>query len=88
MAEELYTTDAIYYNRGRVLQGHDQLSSEYGYMNDPSYRVELHPEHIEIVFDDIIYEIGLCFGSYNLPYILVWKKHEEGDWKIYLDSNY
>ncbi len=88
LVEELYTIDAIYYNRGRVLRGQEQLSREYGYMNDPSYKLQLHPKHIEMVSDDIIYEIGVCSGSYNLPYILVWKKQQAGDWKIYLDSNY
>ncbi len=88
LVEELYTIDAIYYNRGRVLRGQEQLSREYGYMNNPSYKLFLQPKHIEMVSDDIIYEIGVCSGSYNLPYILVWKKQQEGDWKIYLDSNY
>jgi len=88
LVEELYTVDAIYYNRGRVLRGREQLSNEYGYMDNPAYKLQLNPKHIEMVSDDIIYEIGLCGGSYNLPYILVWKKQQEGNWKIYIDSNY
>ena len=88
LVEALYTGDAIYYNRGRVLKGHEQLTREYGYMNSPSYNLQLSPKHIERVSEDIIYEIGQCIGSYPLPYILVWKKQGDGTWKIFIDSNY
>ena len=49
LVEELYTKDAIYYNRGRVLRGHDLISQEYSYMNNPSYSLQLNPKHIEMV---------------------------------------
>ena len=88
LVSELYTEDAIYYNRGRILRGHDQLAQEYSYMENTSYTLNLTPQHIEVVAEDIIYEIGMCSGSYNLPYILVWKKEADGEWRIYVDSNY
>ena len=88
LVTELYTEDAIYYNRGRVLKGHNQLSQEYSYMQNPSYKLQLTPEHIEMVSDDMAFEIGKCDGSYYLPYILVWKKQSDGSWKIFMDSNY
>lgn len=88
LVTQLYTEDAIYYNRGRLLRGHDQLSQEYSYMDNATYKLQLTPKHIEQVSDDIIFEIGKCSGSYNLPYLLVWKKQKEGNWKIYMDSNY
>ncbi|MBT8272432.1 MAG: DUF4440 domain-containing protein [Bacteroidia bacterium] len=88
LVQELYTDDAIYFNRGRLLIGHDQLSQEYAYMNSPSYKLHLEPKHVEMVTDDIAFEIGQCSGSYPLPYMLVWKKQADGSWKIYLDSNY
>ena len=88
LVTELYTEDAIYYNRGRILRGHDQLSQEYSYMNNPAYSLQLNPKHIEVVAEDLIFEIGMCSGSYNLPYILVWKQQDDGSWKIYFDSNY
>lgn len=88
LVRSLYTEDAIYYNRGRVLRGHDQISSEYSYMNNPSYSLELNPQILERVTDEIAYEIGQCSGSYSLPYMLIWKKQSNGNWKIYFDSNY
>ena len=88
LVTELYTDDAIYYNRGRVLRGHEQLSNEYIYMDNPSYTLQLNPTHVEMVTSDMIFEIGKCSGSYPLPYILVWKKENDGSWKIYFDSNY
>lgn len=88
LVEALYTDNAIYYNRGRLLRGHDQLSQEYSYMNSPSYKLQLTPKHVEMVSEDTAFEIGRCSGSYPLPYMLVWKKQADGNWKIYLDSNY
>lgn len=88
LVRELYTEDAIYYNRGRLLRGHKALSQEYGYMQQPSYTLELTPEHIEMVSEDMAFEIGKCSGSYHLPYILVWKKQADESWKVFFDSNY
>lgn len=88
LVKELYTENAIYYNRGRILRGHEQLTSEYSYMDSPTYKLQLEPKYIEIVKEDIIFEIGMCSGSYPLPYVLVWNKQPDGVWKIYFDSNY
>lgn len=88
LVTQLYTEDAIYYNRGRILKGHSQLTQEYKYMESPSYTLDLTPEHIEMVTDEVIFEIGMCSGSYPLPYILIWKKQKDDSWKIYMDSNY
>lgn len=88
LVKELYTENALYFNRGRILKGHGQLSNEYSYMDSPSYQLQLNPNHIERISEDVIYEIGRCSGSYPLPYILVWHKQPDGSWKIYFDSNY
>ena len=88
LVNELYTIDAIYFNRGRILKGQKDLVREYSYMNSPNYNLQLTPKHIEVVDDETAFEIGQCSGSYNLPYMLVWKKQENNSWKIYLDSNY
>lgn len=88
LVKELYTENAIYFNRGRILRGHSQLANEYSYMDNPTYKLQLKPEHIEMVSEDIIFEIGMCSGSYPLPYVLVWNKQPDGVWKIYFDSNY
>ncbi len=88
LVNELYTEDAIYYNRGRVLIGRDALSAEYGYMNNQAYSLDLNPEHIQLVSEDMAFEIGRCSGSYNLPYILIWKKEVDDNWRVFFDSNY
>lgn len=85
---ELYTEDAIYYNRGRLLIGREKLSAEYNYMNNPSYSLDLTPSHLLKVTDEMVFELGMCSGSYNLPYLLIWKKEADGNWRIYFDSNY
>lgn len=88
LVKELYTADAIYFNRGRIIRGQNNLAQEYSYMNNPAYKLQLVPEHIEMVDGEIAFELGRCRGSYNLPYLLVWRKQENNSWKIYLDSNY
>ena len=88
LVKQLYTPDAYYYNRGRLIQGTKSLTAEYSYMNMPSYSLTLTPKHMVAVNSDIVYEIGQCSGSYPLPYMLVWEKQEDGKWQILMDSNY
>ena len=87
LVAECYTDDAIYYNRGRILRGTEAISEEYGYMANPNYSLKLIPAHVEVVSENMVFEIGRCEGSYNLPYLLVWEKQSNGRWQIYLDSN-
>ena len=88
LVRQLYTEDAIYYNRGRLLQGSQALSAEYSYMNSPGYSLKLTPKHVVFVSSEIAYEIGQCSGSYPYPYMLLWEKQEDGNWKVRMDSNY
>lgn len=88
LIRQLYTDDTIYFNRGRLLRGHDELSREYAYMQSPLYKLQLTPEHTEMVNDKMAFEIGKCSGSYNLPYIIIWTKQDDGSWKVFMDSNY
>ncbi|MBO3697266.1 hypothetical protein [Roseivirga sp. E12] len=88
LVTELYTQEAYYYNRGRVLQGPAALSAEYSYMNDSNYSLKLTPRHVAFVSENIAYEIGKCSGSYPLPYMLLWEKQADGNWQIKMDSNY
>jgi len=88
LVKQLYTPDAYYYNRGRVLQGTEAISQEYGYMNDPNYSLKLTPKHLVFVSPNVAYEIGRCSGSYPLPYMLLWEKQPNGNWQVKMDSNY
>ena len=88
LVKQLYTADAFYYNRGRLLQGTEAITTEYGYMNSPNYSLTLTPKHIVMVTPDIAYEIGRCSGSYPLPYMLVWEKQSDGQWMVLMDSNF
>ncbi len=88
LVEQLYTKDAYYYNRGRLLKGTKSITAEYGYMNSSSYSLKLTPKHNKFVTPEIAYEIGRCSGSYPLPYMLLWQKQTDGTWKVMMDSNY
>ena len=88
LVKELYTSNAYYYNRGRLLEGSKALSAEYSYMNSPNYSLKLTPKHVVFVSNSVAFEIGRCSGSYPLPYMLVWEKQKNGKWQILMDSNY
>ena len=88
LVKNVYTADAYYYNRGRLLQGLDAIAKEYSYMNKPNYNLYLHPKVTRIVQPDLAYEIGQCSGSYRGHYILKWVKEADGEWRVAMDSNY
>lgn len=83
----LYTTNAYYYNRGRLLQGTNSIASEYSYMNNPAYTLKLTPKHVAFVTSTIVFEIGQCSGSYPNPYMLLWEKQPDGTWQVLMDTN-
>ena len=87
LVKNLYTSNAYYYNRGRLLQGTKSLIAEYSYMNSLDYSLMLTPKHITLVRSDIAYEIGRCSGSYPNPYMLLWEKQADGRWVVLMDSN-
>ncbi len=87
LVNRLYTKDAYYYNQGRLLQGRQSLITEYGYMNDDSYSLQLTPKHLAVISEEIAYEVGRCSGSYPNPYMLIWQKQSNGKWQILMDSN-
>lgn len=88
LVDSMYTREAYYYNRGRVLQGRDNLSREYSYMNDIHYCLTLEPASILAVQSGLVFEIGKCSGTYNGHYVLKWEKEANGEWMVSLDSNY
>ena len=88
LVKQLYTSDAYYYSRGGLIQGTESITTEYDYMNNPSYSLKLTPKHLIFVSSDIAFEIGQCSGSYPLPYMLLWQKQSEGNWQVLMDSNY
>ena len=87
LVEELYSSDAIYYNHKPVIRGHASIIADYAYMNNPEYSLHLEPLTIVPVNDHMVFEIGQCSGSYKGKYILVWKKEKDGEWRIFMDSN-
>jgi len=87
LVENLYESEAIYYNHRPVDIGIDEISERYSYMNRESYSLHLDPIGVLQVSDHLIYEIGQCSGSYTGKYMLIWRKKPTGEWKILFDSN-
>ncbi|PTM09763.1 MAG: hypothetical protein DA407_05170 [Bacteroidetes bacterium] len=87
LIETMYSENTMYYNRGRLLTGRNDLVKEYEYMNNPQYQLSLEPIIVEPVTGSIVYEMGQCKGSYNGKYILIWQQNENGIWQVLFDSN-
>lgn len=87
LIENVYSENTMYYNRGRLLIGRNDLVKEYAYMNNEQYQLTLNPILVESVSETIVYEFGQCEGSYNGKYILVWQKNAQGIWQVLFDSN-
>lgn len=87
LINQVYSTDAIYYNHRPVIRGTDAIIAEYQYMTNPQYRLTLTSLHVEMIDSHNAFEIGQCSGSYNDKYILWWQKDKDGKWKIKMDSN-
>ena len=87
LVTHLYSHAPIYFNHKKVIASRDALIKAYGYMNDEKYSLQLTPMHLEIVSNDLAFEIGQCSGSYRGKYVLVWKKDKKDRWRILIDSN-
>ena len=87
LVAQVYTAEAIYYNHKPVIKGTTAISREYGYMASPQYNLKLTPLHLEMVSEDMAFELGQCSGSYGGKYVLIWVKKGEGSWQVAFDSN-
>lgn len=87
LVNDLYSSNTLYFNQRPLVKGKEALIKEYGYMNNERYTLSLHPEMTHTVNDSTVIEIGQCKGSYGGKYILVWKKEDDGQWRIFIDSN-
>ena len=87
LVKALYSPNTMYFNHKPLVRGTEDLIKEYDYMNNENYSLQLHPLKLKVVNANLAFEIGHCSGSYNGKYILIWKKHANGNWKIFVDSN-
>jgi len=87
LVEQLYTSDALYFNHKPMIKGTEALIKEYGYMNDEDYQLTLEPLKISVVNENAAFEIGQASGSYGGKYILIWERGDDGQWRIAVDSN-
>ena len=87
LINELYSPNTLYFNHKPPVIGREALIPVYSYMNNENYNLTLHPEVVEVVNENLVYEIGQCVGSYGGKYLLIWEKDSDGKWYIYVDSN-
>ena len=87
LVNDLYSEHTMYFNHRPLVKGRTALIKEYSYMNSEQYELTLVPKYQAFVNDSTVFEIGQCKGSYNGKYILIWKKEDDGQWRIFVDSN-
>jgi len=71
LVKQLYDTNAIYFNHKPLVIGTEAISKEYQYMNNDNYNLTLEPLKLEMVSENIAFEIGQCKGSYGGKYVIV-----------------
>lgn len=86
LINKVYTKNTMYYNHRPMVVGRENLIPIYSYMNNPNYKLTLHPISVEAVSETIVFEIGQCKGSYGGKYVLIWQKTVEG-WQVLFDAN-
>lgn len=87
LVQEMYSENTLYYNHKPLIIGRENLVAEYSYMARPSYSLELRPLYFAPVNSKFVFEIGQCSGGYGGKYILIWRKDEDGKWRVYIDAN-
>lgn len=87
LVNTLYNSNSIYFNHMPLIKGQENLIKEYSYMKNANYKLTLDPLKMLFVNDNLAYEIGQCEGTYKGKYILVWKKENDGEWRVFIDSN-
>jgi hypothetical protein len=87
VVSEVYSPDAYYLNRGKLLNNNDAIRKEYGYMANASWGIVLVEEGSLRVSDHCTIEIG-TYADGRGQYLLIWKSDPAGNWKIQLDFNF
>ena len=64
-----------------------QIADAYGYMKNNSYSIDLTPQKIIQVNNQIVYEVGTYDTGGKGLYFLLWAKKRE-EWKLWLDFNF
>lgn len=88
LVNEVYATDAVYFNNGTIYTGRQSITQKYQYMAKPSWQIKLSPEKVLAVRDDIYFEIGSYQSSGHGHYLLVWEKQNQDSWQAILDFNF
>ena len=88
LVESTYHRNGYYLSSGRIRMGADKIIEAYQYMKRPNWSIELIPQHIHPVHENLIYEVGRYESTGTGSYLLIWTKDDQGDWKILLDFNF
>lgn len=89
LVRELYTNRSVYYNLGTVIQGQQDISCRFSFMEYPGYSLNnLVTKSIANVQPGLTYEIiEWVQDSSTGYYVCIWVRDTDGKWKISLHSN-
>ncbi|MBT8283867.1 MAG: hypothetical protein HKO75_00655 [Flavobacteriaceae bacterium] len=86
IARNVFSANGRYFYRGVEYRGMD-IAEAYGYMRDKSYSIDLTPQKVIQVNDQLVYEIGVYDTGGKGLYFLLWAREGE-EWKLLLDFNF
>ena len=87
VVNEVYSANAFYLNRGKLLNDRPLIIEEYKYMLNPGWSIELVEQGFLQVNENISIEIG-TYANYRGQYLLIWSRQSDESWKIALDFNF
>ena len=86
IARNVFSANGRYFYRGIEYRGMD-IAEAYGYMRDKSYSIDLTPQKVIQVNEQLVYEIGIYDTGGKGLYFLLWAREGDG-WKLLLDFNF
>ncbi len=88
LIQEVYTSDAIYFNRGKIDEGTEAITKRYAYMANPNWQITLTPIQLLAVQEGLIYEVGKYKSNGLGHYVIIWTKTADNKWKARFDFNF
>lgn len=88
LIKQVYTSDAVYVNQGKVDQGTEAITKRYAYMSNPNWKIQLNHKKSRQIQGNIFFEIGEYVSNGKGHYVIIWEKQENGEWQACLDFNF
>ena len=85
---QVYTSDACYFNGGRLFRGQNEIIKRYAYMKRDTWSISLTANTVWRSDKDRILEIGTYQSTGDGQYMIIWERQDDGSWGIAFDFNF